>query len=132
METRITNYDAARTALALCASVDEVKAIRDKAKAIDLYARQRDDKEMASWVCEIHLRACVRIGELSCGLETKERARTDLHPTSGKQSKRATLAAAGISTSTAHRYEQMANHAHSLEEYVATTKAAGNVPSEEC
>ena len=48
-----------------------------------------------------------RIGEISRELEKAERARTDLHPTAGKQTKAAALAEAGISTSAAHRYEEL-------------------------
>jgi len=60
---------------------------------------------------EIHLRAIRRIGELSRELEKAERQRDEhgrLLPNDGKQAKSETLAAAGISTSTAHRYEQLA------------------------
>ena len=49
----------------------------------------------------------MRIGELSRELETIERTRTDLHPASGKQTKTEALADAGLTTSTAHRYEQL-------------------------
>jgi hypothetical protein len=52
------------------------------------------------------INAVSRIGELSRELETAERARTDLHPNDRKQTKEQALADAGISTSTAHDYEQ--------------------------
>jgi hypothetical protein len=57
---------------------------------------------------EIRLRAIAQIGKISRELEKNERARTDLHPTSEKQTKAQQLAEAGISTSTANRYEQLA------------------------
>lgn len=41
-------------------------------------------------------------------METAERARTDLHPTAGKQTKTAILKAAGLSTSAAQRAEKLA------------------------
>jgi hypothetical protein len=50
-----------------------------------------------------------RIGETSLGLETAERSRTDLHPFDGMQTKTKALADAGITTSTANRYEQIAD-----------------------
>jgi hypothetical protein len=42
--------------------------------------------------------------------ETAERKRTDLHPNSGKQIKEQTMNDAGISTSPAHRCEQLADY----------------------
>ena len=83
-------------------AIDEVKDIRDKAEAMRLYARPAKDIELENMCAEIKLRAQVRLGEMSKGLETAERQRTDLHPTGGKQTKKATLKAAGISTSEAH------------------------------
>ena len=44
---------------------------------VGLIDRQRDDKEMECWVREIHLRACVRIGELVRELDTAQGERTD-------------------------------------------------------
>jgi hypothetical protein len=106
----LVRYEAARTALAECARVDEAAELRDKAAAMALYARQRDDKELAVWVSEIHLRACVRIGELSRELESAQGRRDPetgrLVPASGKKAE--ALADAGISTSTANRYEELA------------------------
>jgi hypothetical protein len=65
----LIRYEQARTALAECARIDEASEIRDKAAALAAYARQRDDRDLEVWVREIHLRACVRIGELSRELE---------------------------------------------------------------
>ena len=53
----------------------------------------------------------IRIGELSRDLEPAERERDSLGrllPNDGKQGKAQTLADAGISTSTANRYEELA------------------------
>jgi len=50
---------------------------------------------------EVRLRAKRRVGELSAGLETHERVRTDLHPGTGMQTKTEALAEAGISKSDA-------------------------------
>jgi len=63
-------------------------------------------KELEVWVREIHLRACVRIGELSRELDKGHKIgqQTEVQlPASGKLK-----AEAGISTSTAHRYEEIA------------------------
>lgn len=46
-----------RRALAEAKAVDEVAGIRDKALAMELYLRQRNDPEPERRVCEIRLRA---------------------------------------------------------------------------
>ncbi len=108
--TSLIRYDAARMALAECARIDDAADIRDKAAALAAYARQRDDNDMECWVREIHLRACVRIGELVRELDTAQGERTDL--TSSQRgdevSKSQALADAGLSKSSAHRMEQLA------------------------
>ena len=68
---------------------------------------------------DIPRRAEIRIGELSRELEKNERVRTDLHPTAGKQTKTEALADAGISTSTAHRYEELTGGADARGEAAA-------------
>jgi hypothetical protein len=108
--TDLVRYDAARQALAECVRVDEAKDIRDRAAALAAYARQRDDTEMQVWVSEIHLRACQRIGQLSRELETATHGGAgggSKSPPVGR-SKTAALADAGISTSAAQRYEELA------------------------
>lgn len=106
---QLAQYDRMRTAVAQCARVDEAAVIRDKAAALAAYARQRDDNELDVWMSEIKLRACTRIGELSRGLEkagARGRGPVSL-PSRGKR-KADILADAGISTSSAQRYEEIA------------------------
>ena len=138
----LVRYEQARTALAECARIDEASEIRDKAAALAAYARQRDDRDLEVWVREIHLRACVRIGVLSRDLDQAQTfrqvdgARVRL-PTGGK-SKADALADAGISTSTAQRYEELAGgregqaqaagHA-AMEAYFAQSRAEGAPPT---
>lgn len=105
----LTRYEAMRTAVAECTRIDEAAKIRDKAAALAAYARQRDDKDLEQWVCEIRVRACVRIGELSLLLDkSKGGANPDATLPAGGKSKYRVLADAGISTTTAARYEQLA------------------------
>jgi hypothetical protein len=110
--TALIRYEQARSALAECARIDEASEIRDKAAALAAYARQRDDRDLEVWVREIHLRACVRIGELSRDIEAAERRRGEhgrLLPTDGNQvTKAQALAEAGLSTTAAARYEEVA------------------------
>lgn len=120
----LARYDALRNALQLVVRVDEAKDIKDKAVALEIYARQQHDVEMERWVSEIKLRAVMRIGELSKELEKMPAkisgaARGRGLPTAGKTSKSSILKAAGISTSAAQRAERLAEHATEVEAYIA-------------
>ena len=110
----LVKYDQARFALQAASSVDEAKDIRDKAEALQAYARQRQDVDLERWVAEIKLRAVVRIGELSRELETARGAgghNREARPNGGTNVKANALRSAGISRSAAHRAEQIADQA---------------------
>jgi hypothetical protein len=99
---------------------------------------------MEAWVKEIYLRACIRIGELSRELD-KAKPGTVAGKTpggselpAGGKFKAEALADAGISTSTAHEYEQLAGgreeQAHAAvkagaDAYLADARAEGEVPT---
>lgn len=57
-------YDAARRALAAATRFDEVKSVRDKALAMEVYAYQSKDGELAAACVELKRRAIRRLGEL--------------------------------------------------------------------
>lgn len=105
----LTYYDAACQAVAKCARIDEAKDIADKARALKAYARQAHNVELEIQATELRVRAKRRIGELSGELETIQGENLPNVPTLGRSGKRKALEAAGISTSEAHRCEQLAS-----------------------
>ena len=67
--TALVRYDAMCHAIAAAYSVDEVKDIRDKARAIEVYARQAKNVEAERQACEIRLRAERKAGQLLADME---------------------------------------------------------------
>lgn len=64
MTVELIRYEAARYALAEAKTIDEVKEIRDRAIAIQAYAKQAMDPEMVNNAIEIRFRAERRGGEM--------------------------------------------------------------------
>lgn len=60
----LVRYDAMVTAIAKCYRVDEVKGLRDKARALEVYAKQARNLDAEIRAAEIRIRAERRAGEL--------------------------------------------------------------------
>jgi hypothetical protein len=60
----LVKYDAMILAIEACHSVDEVKEIRDKARAIEVYAAQALNRDAERQAAEIRIRAERKTGEL--------------------------------------------------------------------
>ena len=105
----LVRYEEMRLAVERCARIDEAAEIKDKAAALQAYARQRDDVDLEIWTSEIRLRASVRIGELVRELDKSAGGSNPAAtlPAGGK-SKQKTIAEAGLSRTQAYRYQELA------------------------
>lgn len=64
METGLVRYDAMCQAIAECHNVDEAKEIRNKTRALEVYAKLAKNKEAEIKAAEIRVRAERRMGQL--------------------------------------------------------------------
>jgi hypothetical protein len=104
----LVKYDAMCRAIAEAHGIDEVKNIRDKAKALQAYARQIGNTEAEDQCYRIRMRAQRKAGELSKQIETASGVRTDLAAGGGEVvTKQATLDDAGISRQQASEWERL-------------------------
>jgi len=106
--TELIKYDEACRAVAEAARVDEVKDIKDKMEALELYARQVRNPELEADAWAIRKRAEDKLGELTLQIEKAHKVGPgiDVQLPIGGKLKKDVLAKYGISTSAAQRYEQ--------------------------
>jgi hypothetical protein len=130
----LVNYDAARTALAKAVRVDEVKDIRDKAAAMQAYAKQAKDRELIGYATEIRMRAERRAGQLLAEMaEKKERhtgkaAKGSRVATPSKQPKLADIC---VTKSQFSRWQKLADKSEKDFEAVVETAKTKSVASTE-
>lgn len=76
---QLVRYDAAKQAIAEYRTVDEVKDFRDKALAIEAYAKQANDYELERDAAVARVRAERRCGELLAEMDKAKGARGQLN-----------------------------------------------------
>jgi hypothetical protein len=104
---KLTKYEEARAALALCVRVDEVKTWQDKAAGMAAYAKQANDPELLVYAQKIRLQAQRRAGEILIKTaETGERFGRS-HPRSSPTG-RSTLEKLGITYKQSMQWQRIA------------------------
>ncbi len=111
---QLVRYDTMCRAIAEAYQVDEVKDIRDRAIALEEYARQAKNEEMVRQCAEIRLRAERRAGELLAQMDKVQGARGNPGGrgarivASSETSPQKTMAELHITHDQASRWQQLA------------------------
>ena len=116
MNTELVKYDAMVRSIAECKKVDEVKDIRDKALALEAYAKQALNYEAERQCAEIRVRA-----ERQCGIMLAQMGKAKRGPDksgSGQRSQRCTsdsiktLDEMNITPNQSSKWQQLAEVLH--------------------
>lgn len=107
--SELVRYDAMCRAIDAAHAVDEVKDIRDKARAIEMYARQAQNTDAEERAREIRLRAERKCGQMLSDMPRSQGHRSDLtSPHDGKKSFSNERERAGISAKQAENWQKLA------------------------
>jgi hypothetical protein len=131
---QLVRYETARQAIADYKTVDEVKDFRDKALAIEAYAKQANDHELERDAAIARVRAERRCGEL---LAEMEKAKGSARPGVGRAGNNAvagcckitqprTLADLGLTKDQSSKWQKLA--AVPEEEFEAAINLPGAIP----
>jgi hypothetical protein len=103
----LAKYDAMWRAITEAHAIDEVKAVRDKAIALELYMRQIGNTDAEDRCYQIRMQAQRKAGELSKQIEKAPSGRAASFAPPGTESKTKVLNGAGISTQQASEWERL-------------------------
>lgn len=103
--TELVRYDAMCHAIAAAYEVDEVKDIRDKALALEVYSRQAHNTEAERQACEIRLRAERKAGQLLREMEKAKGGNPSLTPRGSAK----TLGDLGITYDQSSNWQKLAD-----------------------
>ena len=102
-DTGLIRYDAMVHAIMVCEEIDEVKDIRDKALAMELYAQQAMNTDAERKACSVRLRA-----EKECGKQLAEMNNHGGDRKSDSRSPNTTLKDIGISKDQSSKWQRLA------------------------
>lgn len=122
--TELVRYNHMRQAIVECRSVDEVKEIRDRARALEVYAAQALNYDSEKLAAEIRIRAERRAGDLLREMKLNG-ARHTGHGNQRAESndptpKTSTLAALGITKDQSSQWQKLAEIPAPLFEKIVT------------
>ena len=108
---QLVRYDAAKQAIAEYRTVDEVKDFRDKALAIEAYAKQANDYELERDAAVARVRAERRCGELLAEMDKAKGGRpieNRSHDSTGFVAETKTLSDLGITKDQSSKWQRLA------------------------